>query len=344
MKQSIVLSFCLTLLLLLGCGKDNSISPRNNESLVITILEQFDTPPSRVSVFFKVETKDGQPVARLKEEHFKIYEKGRNDEKERLLSVDETTRVLSDNRQVFKNNIILLLDLSASVTNNSLLELKAAAHSFIDNAMASTLNSSNRVGIWYFDGRDAIHSLVDFTDDATQLHSSIDKINAGLSTDTSTDLFGAIIKSTRLAEAKLIESELQGVLASASIIVFTDGTDQAARYAKEEAYQKVDSAASSINYYTIGLGGEIDENVLSKIGKTSSVFANNTTELTDKFSEIAGIISDRANSFYLFEYCTPKRHGSGINELHIHVESEGKKGSEETTFNSEGFVDDCDLN
>ncbi len=331
-------------LLFAGCKKDYSIVPPIPDKLVITILDQYENPPSRVSVFFKVETRAGQPVAGLTEEHFTIYEKGRNDEKERLLSEDETTRILSDNRQVFKNNIILLLDLSASVTNSSLPELKAAASSFVKNAMASALNSSNQIGIWFFDGRDAIHSLVDFTDNEQVLLATIEDIRSGLATDSSTDLFGAVVKSAKLAEAKIAESSLQGVLASASIIIFTDGTDQAARYSKEEAYSAVDVASSEINFYTIGLGNEIDEKVLQKVGKTSSVYANNTTELTNKFAEIAKIINDRANSFYLFEYCTPKRDGSGINELHIHAEKDNQKGSTETTFSAEGFSDDCDLN
>ena len=327
-----------------GCKKDYSIVPNIPDKLIITILDQYENPPSRVSVFFKVESREGQPIAGLTEQDFTIYEKGRNDEKKRLLSEDETTRVLSDNRQVFKNNIILLLDLSASVTNNSLPELKAAASSFIKNAMASSLNSSNQIGIWFFDGRDAIHSLIDFTDNQQALLSAIESIRSSLATDSSTDLFGAVLKSTKLAESKITESTLQGILASASIIIFTDGTDQAARYGKEEAYDAVNNASGEINFYTIGLGNEIDEKVLKNIGKTSSVYANNTTNLTEKFAEIAKIISDRANSFYLFEYCTPKRDGSGINELHIHVERDGQKGSAMTTFNADGFSDDCDLN
>ena len=43
-----------------------------------------------------------------------------------------------------------------------------------------------------------------------------------------------------------------------SIIVFTDGTDQAARYSREEAYAAVENASEEIKYYTIGLGNEID--------------------------------------------------------------------------------------
>ena len=338
----------LTLLLFTSnaCNKEKELVTFNPNTgdLVITIQDQFVAPPSRVSVFFKVETKDGQPVSGLTEDNFTIYEKGRNDDEARLISEDEATRTISDNSVVFQNRSILLLDLSGSVLNNSLAELKEGANEFIDNVITDQGNTSTTIGIWWFDGKDAIHTLKDFTSDADALHAAINGITTSLSNDSSTDLFGAILKGTALAKTKLQESQNLGVLGAVSIIVFTDGTDQAARYSREEAYAAVNNAPAEIKYYTIGLGSEIDETVLKKIGKTSHVFASDTAALTAKFEEIAQLIYDAANSFYLFEYCTPKRDGSGNNELHIRVKKDGKEGKRITTFDATGFTDDCDLN
>ncbi|MEL6866124.1 MAG: VWA domain-containing protein [Bacteroidota bacterium] len=343
-----ILPFALMALLLLAAGAcnkdDDSPTSGNKENLVIRIQEQYETPPSRVSVFFKVETGSGEPVAGLTEPNFTIYEKGRNDEVERLLSEDETTRILSDNGQIFRYHNILVLDLSGSVLNNNLEQLKDAAKSFISDVMATDFNSSASVGIWWFDGRDQLHQLIDFTDDESDLYEAVDGITPSISSDSSTDLFGAILKSTDLAEAKLSENQAQGILSAVSIIVFTDGTDQAARYAKADAYQAVDNASEGINFYTIGLGDEIDETALRKIGTSSFVFADDTTVLNNKFVEIANLISAEANSYYLFEYCTPKRNGSGESELHINVENDTGKGKRVTTFSADGFEDDCDLN
>ena len=105
----------------------------------------------------------------------------------------------------------------------------------------------------------------------------------------------------------------------------------------------MDNASEGINFYSIGLGSEIDETVLNKIGKTSSVFADDTEALTLKFEEIAGLIADEANAYYLFEYCTPKRDGSGLNDLHIVATKDDKSGRKITTFDATGFYDDCDL-
>lgn len=342
MRISKILFFSIVCLLFhSSCGKDDV---RPADDLVITIQNQYETPPSRVSVFFKVEKRDGTPVSGLTEDNFTIYEKGRNDDSPLLLSEDETTRILSDNALVFKYYTVLLLDLSGSVLNSSLPQLKTASKQFIDDVTNSSLNSSTSVAIYWFDGRDAIHPLIDFTDNKTALKSAIDGITPGISSDSSTDLFGAVLKSTALAEAKLTESDLQGVLSAVSIIMFTDGTDQAARYSKEEAYDAIDDASDDISFYTIGLGSEIDDTVLGRIGKSSSVFADDTAALTNKFEEIAQLIHDEANSHYLFEYCTPKRDGSGFNELHIHVTKDNSKGKKITEFDATGFEDDCDLN
>lgn len=335
-----------SLVFLLTACKDDDVVPFDpslNQDLIITIQEQYVNPPSRVSVFFKVETREGMPVAGLTEENFTIYEQGRNDDVEKLLSQDETTRLLSDNSQLFEYRTMLLLDLSGSVLNNSLPELKEAANAFIDDVFTNNSNTSNTVGIWWFDGEDVIHPLIDFTDNAESLKNAVNGITTSISNDSSTDLFGAVIKSAALAESKIQLAQDQGILSQFSIIVFTDGTDQAARYSREEAYAAVDNASDNINFYTIGLGAEIDENVLNKVGKTSSVFADNTAALSETFEEVAGLIADEANAYYLFEYCTPKRDGSGMNDLHIVAQRDSKEGRRITSFDATGFTNDCDL-
>ncbi len=338
-----LLMMLAVLLTLAACKKDKDTSPGNSTQLVLTIQEQFETPPSRVSIFFKVEDSNGNPISGLTKDNFTIFEQGRNDDKELLLSKDEATRVISDNRQVFRYHNILVLDLSGSVLNNSLDQLKTSANNFVDDVIAANGNSSATVGIWWFDGRDKLHQLIGFSSDKNALQTAINGIDHSISTDNSTDPFGAVLKSTQLAKSKLAEDEIEGILSAVSIVVFTDGTDQAARYSKTDAYDAVDDAPEGINFYTIGLGNEIDEKVLKRIGKSSSVFADNTAALDLKFEEIAGLISSEANSYYLFEYCTPKRDGSGISDLHMVVKKDGAVGKKITQFDATGFADDCDL-
>ena len=93
--------------------------------------------------------------------------------------------------------------------------------------------------------------------------------------------------------------------------------------------------------YTIGLGQEIDESVLRAIGKTSFVSAVNIGELLDKFKEIGDLINGRANSYYLLEYCSPKR--SGSNQLTIEAKRGALKGRASTFFDASDFNGSCSL-
>jgi uncharacterized protein YegL len=330
---------------ILSCSKndkENDPCPRNsNEQFVLTIQEEFTTLPSKVSVFFKVDDKDGMPVAGLLGSHFTIYEKGRNDVCEREISPFESNADISSRKQIFSHHTVLVLDLSASVTSTSLVELKEAAKGFINEVMPAAADPSFRMGIWWFDGEDMLHELMPSTTNKTFLLGAIDGITSNMSDDPSTDLYGAVIKSAAKAEALLSAGESNNVISAVSVVIFTDGTDQAGRHLKADALNAVDKASKNIRFFSIGLGGEIDEDVLKKIGKHSFAFANNQTELNASFQKVAEIVSAEANSYYLFEYCSPKRDGSGVNDLRIEAEFEGKIGSVLTKFNATGFTGGC---
>jgi hypothetical protein len=126
------------------------------------------------------------------------------------------------------------------------------------------------------------------------------------------------------------------------VVIFTDGTDQASRYTQAAAQKKVDDANSNISFFTIGLGAEIDTQVLTNLGKTFSVFAGNAQDLETTFNDISERVSERANSFYLFEYCSPKRDGSGENNLAIQVKDGSRQGAVQTKFNATGFTGGCE--
>jgi hypothetical protein len=79
-----------------------------------------------------------------------------------------------------------------------------------------------------------------------------------------------------------------------------------------------------------------------EIGKTASVFAGNKEELETTFNQISQRVSEQANSFYLFEYCTPKRDGSGENNLVIQLTNGSLQGAVQTKFNANGFTGGCE--
>ena len=326
-------------------GEGTTVDPCLNlgaSQLVLSIQDQFTTLPGKVSIFFRVSDTDGNPVPNLTANQFTIYEQGRNDACFNRISTSESFARISPNTQIFKNSTILVLDLSNSVLSSSLQELKTASLSFIDNVMPDEESESMKMAIYWFDGENKLHSLNALTSSKEQLNAAINGITNTISSDPSTDLYGAVIKSTDIAEKLIADTKNSDIIGAASIVIFTDGTDQASRYTEKAALDKVKNANINISFFTIGLGAEIDTEVLSGIGKTSSVFAGNKAELETTFNNISYLVSQRASSFYLFEYCSPKRDGSGENNLAIQVTSGGKQGAVQTKFNASGFKGGCE--
>ncbi|MEZ4887577.1 MAG: VWA domain-containing protein [Chitinophagales bacterium] len=313
----------------------------NSKDLVLTIQDQFVSLPSSVSVFFKVDDKNDKPIPQLTSDNFVILEKGRNDDCARAVSSFEANSKIRPHSQIFTFNTILILDLSASVTATSLSELKEAAKSFIDQVQPENVGEAYRMSIRWFDGEDKLHLLQDFTHSNAKLKAAVESITANISSDPSTDLYGAVIKGVVKAQEVLVSYQQQDIISAVSMVIFTDGTDQAARHSKQDALNAVNNNISNVTTFTIGLGEEIDETVLKQIGRDGSFFAADKEELEAIFNEIAQLISSEANSYYLFEYCSPKRDGSGMNELRIEATSGNLKGSVTTTFDAAGFTSGC---
>lgn len=361
MKSILSLSFVLSIFLIFSCsnadddvrfdinldglGKGQPVDQCLNlgeNQLILSIQEQFTTLPGKVSILFKVSDQDGNPVSGLEASQFTIYEQGRNDDCFNTISASESFARISPNSQVFRNNTLLVLDLSNSVLSSSLDELKQASISFIENVMPEIPTPSFNMAIYWFDGEDTLHLLNPLTNSTTELIGAVNGITPDISDDPSTDLYGAVIKSTNIAEELLAEGQSAELISAASVVLFTDGTDQASRYSESAALDKVNKADPNISFFSIGLGAEIDTDVLTNIGKTFSVFAGNKEELETTFNEISRRVSERANSFYLFEYCSPKRDGSGENNLAIQVSNNNLQGAVQTKFDATGFTSGCE--
>ncbi|MEP2056364.1 vWA domain-containing protein [Maribacter litoralis] len=310
--------------------------------LVLSIQDQYTTLPGKVSVFFKVSDTSGNPVPGLTADQFTIYEQGRNDDCFNTISTSESSARISPNSQIFSNNTLLVLDLSNSVLSSSLEELKLASTSFIDAVMPATAQESVQMAIYWFDGEDELHLLNELTPSKDELKIAIDGITDDISNDPSTDLYGAVIKSTDIASDLINVSTQDDKIGAASVVIFTDGTDQASRYTEDAALDKVEDANANISFFSIGLGAEIDTEVLTAVGKTASVFATNKDELEATFRDISDKVSERANSFYLFEYCSPKRDGSGENNLAIEINTGSRQGAVQTKFSANGFTGGCE--
>ncbi len=353
MKQLTLIFSLLTLIFLaFGCKDDDQpfqdcfTQPKDN-GLKLTMLEgPIIEQPAKVSVFFKVQDEQNNPVGYLTEEDFIIYEKGLNDECFRVISSTEAKRKISGRAQVFNHTTLLVLDLSGSVLETSLPELKTAAIAFINEIIPDTTDTSTAMGIYWFDGEDTLHVLEPVTSDKSDLEDAVESISPNISTDNSTDLFGAVIKATLEATEILAQYEDQDIISAASVVIFTDGQDRASRYPRQTAYNTVATANSDISFFTIGLGSEINETDLQTIGKNFYQPVDAVNQLTTIFKEIARLVGAEANSYYFFEYCSPIRSGTEnglLIEAGYRANNGDRVGYIQTKFDATNFTGGCQL-
>ena len=329
--------FCLTCN---SCKDDDHVDP--SSEIVIELLSKEVELPAKVKLFFKVDKRNGDPLAGLTEENFLLFEDGDK------LSAFESGAQIQREAGEFLFSSLLLLDLSGSILNADALEpLKSSAKSFVESVIpenSDPLSGSFEMAIYWFDGEQNIHNLVDYSTSREALIAGIESIDEDISQDNSTNLNGAVIQGIELMKNRLSEQSASDpdVSMASSMVIFTDGTDQAGIATDNQAISAVNNSGNDITTFTIGLGGEIQQDVLASLGTSGFELSDNTTDLNDAFIAVAQKVKDEGNSFYVLEYCSPSR--AGENVLKIQTEIEGASGSFETTFDATGFTGGCSIN
>ena len=126
-----------------------------------------------------------------------------------------------------------------------------------------------------------------------------------------------------------------------SLVVFTDGRDQAARRTLDDALNAIRNVEDDIAVYTIGLGPDTDEGVLARLGADGFFKSDNLDGLVSNFQAVARSITADVNSNYILEYCSPKRQGA--HDLTVAVEIDGRSGSLTNCFCADGFTGGCEI-
>jgi hypothetical protein len=345
------------LLLVVGCGPQISELPTCLQFSQPGNEEVTTTHPGKVSAFFSVDTCAGQPVSALTGDDFDILEDGSP------VSPYESRRTIQPKGQRYQMDSMVLLDFSGSILrSNSWPIVREAATKYVDTVLARG-GDGQRVAIYTFDGRVAPQKVVAFTADKAMLLDGLKSLEEQQCTsnlqcagnpeaktcaayrcvDDSTNLNGALVRAIELVEA---QSALQKDVSikDASLVVFTDGTDQAARVSNEAVQARVRGTA--VHIFTVGLGTEVDRTALEGYGKDGFYPANAPAELAQSFARIAEKVTGLANRFYLLEYCSPKRNGR--HELKIVArwstpETGPLIGSMTREFDATGFESGCDL-
>lgn len=302
--------------------------------LRLTQIQTADDKPANVAVYFKVETTQGDPVGGMTAEQFEIHE---DDE---LVSVLESQQTILNPEVAASHYTLLLVDMSGSVVDSD------DAPKVIEAALlfTSEVEANNKVAIYAFDGEEEIHKISDFTGSAGGAEARAQSLQSFAPKDKSTNLNGAIVQGLVVLDEGLEDAE--NPLKIGTMVVFTDGTDRAARVSDEEMLDAVN--ATPYDVFAIGLGAELDENDLGKIGKDGMALAKDSNEIQKAFETIGKRIDELTKSYYLLSYCSPARAGEHTVTIKAKHKPEGKKselkGELESEFDATGFDKGCDPN
>ncbi len=312
--------------------------------------------PSRVSLFFKVDTCAGDPVSGLGAAAFELQEDGRT------VSQFESQQRVQPKGERFRLDSVVLLDLSGSVLRGAdFSKLEAAAAHYI-SAVLTNASDGQRVALMTFDGRERPQTVVDFTDNAalllaglhslevTECRSSSDcaafadhRTCAGWRcVDDSTNLYGAVVSTLDTLEARLAQTDVPW--RDAALVLFTDGTDQASRVDATVALARAKN--SPVHLFSVGLGKEIDSSTLTALGRDGAFTIDRADQLEGAFDTVASRVASLANRFYLLEYCSPRRGGQHTLKLIATAAPLGTTalvGSLTGQFDATGFTSGCNL-
>ena len=304
-------------------------------ALTVTRLNSAQKKPNNVWVFFTVEKGD-EPVAGLVAEDFQIYED------EELVSIYESKQVIQNPEVAAVMYTMLLLDVSGSVTESGSTDsLVDAAELFTDR-----VGKTQKVGVYAFDGEKDIKSVVPFTESEGAAVGGLEGLRSYKAKDPSTNLHGAVIEGLRELKKQLDKEKKP--LKFGTLVVFSDGTDRAARFSRDEMKTEINKVEyEDYEMYAIGVGAEIKKAGLEDIGTDGTELATEQAEVKTAFERVAERIEKHTKRFYLLSYCTPARKGKHEVRIVANSKKDPKgKGSLEWDFNADGFgpPPDCDPN
>ena len=304
-------------------------------ALTVTRLNSAQKKPNNVWVFFTVEKGD-EPVAGLLAEDFDIYEDGE------LVSVYESKQVIQNPEVAAVMYTMLLLDVSGSITESGSSDtLVDAAELFTDR-----VGKTQKVGVYAFDGEKELKSVVPFTESEGAAVGGLEGLRTYKAKDPSTNLHGAVIEGLRELKKQLDKEKKP--LKFGTLVVFTDGTDRAARYSRDDMKTEIiKSQYEDYEMYAIGVGVEIKKAGLNDIGQDGTELVNDQAEVKAAFEKVAERIEKHTKRFYLLSYCTPARKGTHEVRIVANSKKDPKgKGDLEWDFNADGFgpPPECDPN
>src|SRR5262245_46320670 len=124
----------------------------SKQGLRLTVLNASVQKPSNIAVYFTVDTAEGEPVAGLTADRFKIYEDGQP------VSALESKQTILNPEVAAEHFTLLLVDVSGSVSESDDVPLIIEAA----RGFTARVEKFQKVAVYAFDGNRQIFKLADF--------------------------------------------------------------------------------------------------------------------------------------------------------------------------------------
>ncbi len=310
-----MLARLLVPLLLAGCGS----------WLKLTLIQGTARHPSNVAVYFTVDKDNGDPVPGLTADSFKIYEDGQP------VSALESKQTILNPEVAASHYTLLLVDMSGSVSGSG--DVPVIVQSA--QAFAERVQKYQKLAVYTFDGSPDIHEMSGFSATGGD---GIARLSSYKAADPSTNLNGAIIASLKVLHRQIAAA--QTPLAFGTLVIFTDGSDRAARVTRDQLRKELEK--NDLDILVIGVGAEIDGGELRSIGRNGAILTKDRAQIASAFEQAAARIEGFSKRYYLLGYCSPARAGTHV--VRIATTAAGGSGSLEYKFDARGFGPNCDPN
>jgi len=318
---SLSASIAAAALLLVGC---------RGSGLDVHLVRSATAKPGNVAVYFRVDQSDGTPVGGLKAESFKIYEDNG------LISEFESKQTILNPKVATSQYTLLLVDMSGSISKSG------QASAVVDAASEFTekVEKFQKVGFYAFDGSTDLYPIVPFTNSGGAAKGGVKSLAGFQPKEPSTNLHGAVVKGIETLKSELAHAEHP--LRFGTLVVFTDGTDHAARVSRDDMMKAVRD--SEYDIFAIGLGAEISEREIGEVGRNGTAMAKDREAVKQAFDQIAQKIQGYSERYYLLSYCTPARAGEHDVRLEATAKSYSgeRRGSLTYRFKADNFGPGCD--
>jgi uncharacterized protein YegL len=282
--------------------------------------------PSNIAVYFTVDTTRGEPVADLTPNDFRIYEDGRP------VSLFESKQTILQPEVAAAHYTLLLVDMSGSVTGSPDMDKVVSGAA----AFSGQVGRYQRVGVFAFDGSPNVTPIVPFGPGNPEATSRA--LMAYRPRDPSTNLNGAVVQAIKILQQQMGQSTVP--LRFGTLVVFTDGTDHAARVTRDALVAALGEAYVEI--YAIAVGAEVTDSEIRTIGRDGAFLSKNPQDIQRGFQEMAARIEGLSRRYYLLSYCSPARAGTHVVE--IEASKGGRSGRLSYDFRADGFGPNCNPN